>query len=146
MPEIPREEAEVRVGNEAEDPGTPEANTGPDLYVPIVPEDPGILAEREGIHQRIQVEIQHEDKEAEERLEVLPIWNEVPDLMMEVADERMMPEASTKRRREEVAKGRRKRWREDDIRPDWFPRRHVIQQDSIQRSGTSYNKKMMNGK
>ena len=52
----------------------------------------------------------------EEILGAPRVWNEVPDLMMEVEDERMMPEAATKRRREEVARGRRKQWREDDIR------------------------------
>ena len=51
-------------------------------------------------------------------LEVPSEKNEVPDLMME--DEDILPEAegSTKRKRDEVARGRRKRWKEDDIRPE----------------------------
>ena len=45
LPEIPREEAEERVGNKAEDPGTPEADTGLYLEIPIFPEDTEVLAE-----------------------------------------------------------------------------------------------------
>ena len=80
------------------------------------------IAVREGVHKRIQAENHHEDKEgeatAEEMLEVPPEWNEVPDLMME--DKDVLPEAegSTKRKRDEVAQGRRKRRKEDDIRPE----------------------------
>ena len=44
---------------------------------------------------------------AEEMLEAPPIWNEVPDLMMEVEDGSMMPEAALKRRRDEVAQEQR---------------------------------------
>ena len=60
---------------------------------------------REGIHERIQVDIYHEDKEreaqAEEMLDRLPEWNEVQDLILEVKDifsENMRPE---KRMRDE---------------------------------------------
>ena len=52
----------------------------------------------------------------EEMLDTPPAWTDVPDLMMESKDGRMMPEAATKRKRDEVARGWRKRWREDDIR------------------------------
>ena len=31
----------------------------------MITEDPEVIAEREGVHKRIQAEIQHEDKEAE---------------------------------------------------------------------------------
>ena len=59
-----------------------------------------MIAEREGIHERIQPEILNEDKEvevaAEEMLEVPLAWNEVPDLMMEAVDCRMITEAATK--------------------------------------------------
>ena len=78
------------------------------------------MAVREGIHERIQAEIHQGNKEeearAEEMLEVPPEWNEVPDLMMEEED--VLPEAtgSTKRRRDEISRGRRKRRKEDDIR------------------------------
>ena len=45
---------------------------------------------REGIHERIQAEIQKGNKEeearVEEMLEVPPEWDEVPDLMMEEED------------------------------------------------------------
>ena len=79
LPEIPVEEAEVWVESEVEDPKAPEVDTGPGLDILIVPEDPEVLAEREGIHARIQVEIQHEDKEAEvlaeEMLEAPLVWN-----------------------------------------------------------------------
>ena len=55
---------------------------------------------------------------AEEMLEAPPAWNEVPDLMMEVEDGMMMSEAAVKQRRDEVTRGRRKRRKEDDIRPE----------------------------
>ena len=54
------------------------------------------------------MEIQHDDKEAmvleEEVLAAPPVWYEVSDLMMEVEDGRMMPEAAVKQRRDEVAR------------------------------------------
>ena len=83
-------------------------------------------------------------------LEVLPAWNEVPDLMMEAKDRRMITEAATKQRRDEVAQGRRKWWRDDDIRPEkheYSPRylgEHETQQDSIQRIEMNFSKKKMN--
>ena len=51
-------------------------------------------------------------------LEVPPEWNEVPDLMME--DENILLEAagSTKRKRNEVARGRKKWRKEEDIQPE----------------------------
>ena len=39
----------------------------PDLEIQVIPEDPKEIAVREGIHERIQAEIHHEDKEAETR-------------------------------------------------------------------------------
>ena len=82
-------------------------------------DSPEEMAMREGIHKRIQAEIYHEDRErvfqAEERLEAPPGWNEVEDLIMDDGDilvENMKPE---KRRRDEVARGRRKQRKEDDI-------------------------------
>ena len=65
LPEIPRAEAEERVGNEAEALGIPEVDTGPYLEIPIIPEEPEAIAVREGIYERIQAEKQYEDKEAE---------------------------------------------------------------------------------
>ena len=43
--EIPVEEVEVRVGDQAEDFGAPKVDTGPDLDLPILPGDPEGLAE-----------------------------------------------------------------------------------------------------
>ena len=53
-------------------------------------DEPEVVVAREGIHERIQAEIQHKGKEAQvrsdEMLDTLPAWNEVPDLMMEAED------------------------------------------------------------
>ena len=75
---------------------------------------------REGIYKRIQAKIYHEDMErafqGEEMLDTSPEWNKVEDLIMDDRDilaENMRPE---KRRRDEIARGRRKQRKEDDIR------------------------------
>ena len=100
LPEIPVEEEEVRVREPSGDRRGPGLYPEPDLGIPILPEDPEVIAEREGIHKRIQSEIQHNDKEAEvvaeEMLEVPLAWNEVPNLMMEDKDGMMITEADTK--------------------------------------------------
>ena len=69
--------------------------------------DPEEMAVREGIFERIQAEIYHENKEgsvqAEEMLEIPPECNEVTDLILEDGDtlpENMRPE---KRRRDEIS-------------------------------------------
>ena len=49
-------------------------------------------------------------------LEVPLALNEVPDLIMEAEEGRMVTEAATKRKRDKVACGLRKRLREDNIR------------------------------
>ena len=121
LPEIPIEEAKVGVKDQPKDRRGPGLYPEPDLDIPILPEDPEVIAEREGIHERILSEIQHEDKEwavaAEEMLEVSPEWIEVPDLMMEDKDGMMITEeTATKGKRDEVARGRRKQGKEDDIR------------------------------
>ena len=78
----------------------------------IIREDPEEMAAREGIHERILADFHQGNKEVEasveEMLEVPPEWNEVPDLMMEEED--VLPEAtgSTKWRRDEISRGRRK--------------------------------------
>ena len=92
----------------------PEAAVGPYLEIPVLPEDPEVVAAREGIHERIQGEMQYEDKEAEELLEAPPVWSSMLDLMMDTEGEVTRPVAATKRKRDEVAWGRRKRQREDD--------------------------------
>ena len=79
------------------------------------------IAGREGIHERIQEEIGHEAKEAEaiaDMLDAPPAWNDVPDLMMETKDGRMILEAAIKQKRDEVAPWQRKWRREDDIRQE----------------------------
>ena len=85
----------------------------------MILDDPEEMAVREGIHERIQVEIYHENKEreaqAEEMLDIPPEWNEVKDLILEDRDilsENMRPE---KRMRDEISRSRRKRRKEDDI-------------------------------
>ena len=51
----------------------------------MILDDPVEMAVREGIHERIQTEIYHEDRErevqAEEMLDNPPEWNEVEDLV-----------------------------------------------------------------
>ena len=98
----------------------PEIPPGPDLEIQVIPEDPEEKAVREGIHERVQAEIHHEDKEeetvAEEMLEVPPEWNEVLDLMMEDKDVWPATEAAVKQKIDEVALGRRKQQRNPEKR------------------------------
>ena len=116
-----------------------------------------MIAEREGIHKKIQSVIQHEDKEAEvaaeDMLEVSPAWNEVTDHMNEAKDSKLITEAATKQKRDEVAPGRRKLQREDGICPEkrehsptvsWRTRNPAG--FSIQKIGMNFNKKQMNGR
>ena len=77
---------------------------------------------RDGIHERIQAEVSYEDWErvfqAEEMLDAPLGWNDVKDLIMEdkeISAENMKPK---KRRRDEVARGRRKWMKEDNIRAE----------------------------
>ena len=51
-------------------------------------------------------------------VEIPPEWNAVPDLIMEDEEGIMIMETDTKRKRDKVAWGRRKRRKEDDIRPE----------------------------
>ena len=80
----------------------PEILLEPDLEIAVIPKDPEEIAVRKGIHERIQVEIHHEDKEAEaaaeETLEVPLEWIEVPDMMMEDQDVLPAIEAAVKRK------------------------------------------------
>ena len=105
-----------------------------DLGVPVleIPQEHGIkvdppdtpedIAEREGIHERVQAELQNRDKEdllqAEKMLELPPVWNDVQDLLME--DEVMMSGEIRpgKRVRDEPSRGRRKQRNEEGIRAD----------------------------
>ena len=107
LPEIPRKESEVGVREQPEDQRRPELYPEPDLDTPILPENPEAIAEREGIHERIQSEIQHKDKEAEAAeelmLEIPPEWNAVPDLIMEDKEGMMITETDNKWKRDDVA-------------------------------------------
>ena len=78
------------------DPESPKIAAEPALDIQIIPEDPEEMAAREGIQERIQGEIHHED------------WNEVPELIIEDGD--ILPEDMRpyKRRRDEISQGRRK--------------------------------------
>ena len=88
-------------------PVNPEVLVAPDVEIPMIFDSLEEREMREGIHERIQVEICHEDSErvfqAEERLDAPPEWNDVEDLIMEdgeILAENMKLE---KRRRDEVA-------------------------------------------
>ena len=65
LPEVSREETEVGAREQTEDQGRHELHSEPDPDITIITEDPEEISEREGVHKRIQAEIQHKDKEAE---------------------------------------------------------------------------------
>ena len=94
------------------DPFNPEIITVPDLEIPMIFDSPEEMVMREGIQERIQAEIYHEDRErafqAEERLDTPPGWNEIEDLIMDDGDILVENMKLEKRRRDEVAQGRRK--------------------------------------
>ena len=71
LQEIPNKESKVGVRGQPEDQRRQELYPEPDLDIPILPKDPEAIAEREGIHDRIQFKIQHNDKEAEAAEEVM---------------------------------------------------------------------------
>ena len=93
-------------------PANSEVMSTPDTEIPMIFDSPEEMEIREGIHERIKAELHHEDRErtfqAEERLDAPPGWNDVEDLIMEdgeILEENTRPD---KRRRDEVAQGRRK--------------------------------------
>ena len=61
-------------------------------------------------------------------LEVPREWNAVPDLMMEDKNVRTANEGVTKQKIDEVARGRRKRRKEDDIHPEKCAHSHTVSQ------------------
>ena len=77
-----------------------------------LPDTPEEIAEREGIHERIQAELLNGDAEelsqAKETLELPPVWNEVQDLLMDDGDVISEEISPGKRSRDEAARGRRK--------------------------------------
>ena len=83
---------------------------------------PEHVAEREGIHERIQSEMRNEEKEkvswAEEMLELPMGWNEVIDLIMDDSDTLPKDLRLEKQKRDEVARRWRKCRNEEDIRAD----------------------------
>ena len=63
--EVPKEEKEVGSREQSEEQVRPELHPEPALDIPMIPEDPEVIAENEGVNKRIQADIQHKDKEAE---------------------------------------------------------------------------------
>ena len=58
-------EAEMRSREPFLDWRSPEIPPEPDLEIQVIPEDPKEIAVREGINERIQADIHHEDKVAD---------------------------------------------------------------------------------
>ena len=83
-------------------------------------------------------------------LEVPPEWNLVIDLIMEDEEGLMITETDTKRKRDKVAQGPRKWQKEDDICLENREHSSTVswrtQQNSIPKTGMSFNKKKMNGR
>ena len=105
LPEISVRERERVFMETRTYPVNPEITAEPDLEISMILDDPEEMAVREGINERIQVEIYLENKEreaqAEEMLDIPPEYNEVKDLILENGDilsESMRPE---KRMRDE---------------------------------------------
>ena len=105
LPEIPVGDRDRVLQEMCMDPVNPEIIAVPDIEVPMIFDSLEEREMREGIHERIQAEIHHEDRErafqAEEMLDTPPGWNEVKDFIMDDRDilaENMRPE---KRRRNE---------------------------------------------
>ena len=69
LPEVSLGERERVYMETGPDPKSPEITAEPALDIQVIPEDPEETAAREGIHERIQWEIHHEDKEREARAE-----------------------------------------------------------------------------
>ena len=89
------------------DPVNLEITEEPDLEVPMILDDPEEMAVREGIHERIQAEIYHEDKKrevkAEEMLDKPPEWNEVEDLILKDGVTFYKDRRPEKRMRDEIS-------------------------------------------
>ena len=121
-------------------PVNPEVMATPDADIPMIFGSPEEREMREGIHERIQAEIHHGDRErafqAEVRLDEPLGWNDVEDLIMEdgeILEENTRPE---KRRRDEVGENRGRKT--TSVRRNKniilvHPRGRGIQRDSIPR-------------
>ena len=96
----------------------PEPSIEQEVEMDLV-DTPEEVAEREGIHERIQSEMCNEEKEkvsqAEEILELPPGWKEVQDLILDDGD--MLPEdlRPEKQKTEEISRGQRKPRHEEDL-------------------------------
>ena len=101
LPEIPLRGREITYMETVPGPRSRELPAESTIDIQVIPEDPEEMAVREGIHERIQAEMHHENKEiearAEEMLEIPPEWNAVPDLMMEDGD--ILPEDTRRDKR-----------------------------------------------
>ena len=69
LPESPLGEAEMRSREPSGNQRGPEIPLEPYLEIQVIPDDPEEIAVKEGIHERIQTEIHHEDKEVETAVE-----------------------------------------------------------------------------
>ena len=90
----------------------------PEVDPELVLQVPEEMEDIDGIHERIQSELLNQEKEdisiAEEILELPPAWNEVQDLIMDDVSSSNTDSKPEKRKREEIAQGRRKcRYKED---------------------------------
>ena len=152
--EVPSEETEVGARGQTEDQGRLELHPQPTLDIPMINEDPEVIAEREGVHKRIQAEIQHKDQGVEETEEVMlensTEWNAVPDLIMEDNEGLMITKTNNKQKRDEVAGGCRKWLKEDDIRSEKHEHSPMVswrtQNPAGFYSGQSLSKKKMKGR
>ena len=63
LTEEPLSKAQKRSRQLSVDWRDPEISQEPELEIQVIPEDPEQIAVREGVHKRIQVEINHEDME-----------------------------------------------------------------------------------
>ena len=93
---------EVGTREQPEDQKGHELHPEPTLDIPIITEDPEVIAVREGVHERIKAEIQLQDEDTEVAeelmLEIPPEWNVVPDLLMEDKKELMITETDNRGR------------------------------------------------
>ena len=109
LPEISNGDGERVYMERRLDPVNPEIYAEPDLEIPMILDDPDEMAVREGIHERIQADIYHENKEtaaqAEDMLEIPTEWNEVPDFIWENGD--ILPENMRPEKRRKTEEGRR---------------------------------------
>ena len=96
--EIPRAEAEERVENKVETQDILEGDIGPYLEIPIIHDDPVVIATREGIIKEYRHRCIMKTRRWRVWLEAPLTWSEVPDVMMETEKRKIIPKAATKRK------------------------------------------------